>query len=85
MIIEGRDCLRDSRRCMVPDWDGVGGVNVPSENGDSGTSMCVRCVLVGGGIFGLVSAGTLTNVPNRLNRSVVGDIGGLDCCEPSQS
>ena len=81
MIIEGRDCLRDSRRCMDPDCEGVGGVHVPSTKGDSGTSR----VCVGRGICGLVSTGTLTNVPNALNRSLLGDVGDLDCCGLSRS
>ena len=64
---------------MGSDWEGIGGVKVPSEKGDSGTSMCTRGAGAGGGIGGLVSVETLTNVPNALNRSSLGDVGSLDC------
>jgi hypothetical protein len=61
---------------------GVGGVDKPSANGDSGTSIVRgRTVCAGGGAVGLVSAETFTKDPNGLDCSVLGDVGGLDCCE----
>jgi len=57
---------------------------MPSANGDSGTSSDCGAG-VGGGGCGLASMETLTNVPNALDRSNVGDVGDLDCCGPGQT
>lgn len=80
MMMEGRDCLRDNRRCIDL---GVGGVDMPSASGDSGTSVsaCGECVR--GNICVLSSVVILTNVPNALDRSFLGEVGDLVYCARS--
>ena len=82
VIIEDRDCLRESRLCIEPDWVGVGGVEVPSASAESGSSTRTRGTWSRRGGVGdvgdLVSVARLTKEPNALNRSLLGDVGGFD-------